>query len=83
MLVIQGYFEAGRFIADSPVAIPENKKAIVTVLDEEIRGEEQKRQERIKLWREIRAKVEQSDEVLPDDFPIPLKLKTPEDLALS
>jgi hypothetical protein len=82
MLVIQGYFEAGQFIADSPVAIPENKKTVVTILDEDARGEDQKKQERIKLWREIRETVEHSDEALPDDFPIPLRLKTSEDLGL-
>jgi hypothetical protein len=35
LLTVQGYFEGGRFIADEPVRIPERKKAIVTILDED------------------------------------------------
>jgi hypothetical protein len=34
LLAVEGYFEAGRFIADTPVHIPERRKTIVTVLDE-------------------------------------------------
>jgi hypothetical protein len=35
MLVVQGYFEEGKFVTDTPVVIPEKKKTIVTVLDDE------------------------------------------------
>ena len=33
MLVVTGVFENERFIPDSPVAIPQNKKVIVTIDD--------------------------------------------------
>jgi hypothetical protein len=64
MLVIQGYFEAGQFIADTPVVIPENKKTIVTVLDENVQKFNQK-----KIWNEFREAIEKSNEELPDDIP--------------
>jgi hypothetical protein len=64
MLVIQGYFEAGKFISDTPVAIPENKKTIITVLDENIQRTDQK-----KIWNEFREAIEKSNEELPDYIP--------------
>jgi len=83
MLVIQGYFEAGKFIADSPVAIPENKKTIVTVLDEEALSAEAKKQARMDKWQKFREAIETSHEELSDDFPIRMKsFRTPEDLGL-
>jgi hypothetical protein len=36
MLALQGYFQSGRFVSDTPVRIPERKKTIVTVSDEGI-----------------------------------------------
>jgi hypothetical protein len=33
MLVITGFFENERFIPDSPISIPQNKKVIVTIED--------------------------------------------------
>ena len=36
MLAFQGYFQSGRFVTDTPVQIPERKKTIVTVLDENV-----------------------------------------------
>jgi hypothetical protein len=83
MFVIQGYFEAGKFIADSPVSIPENKKTIITVLDEDALSIEAKKQERIRKWEKFREAIENSDEDLPDDFPIRMNnFRTPEDLGL-
>ncbi|GHV79908.1 hypothetical protein AGMMS49944_16990 [Spirochaetia bacterium] len=35
LLTVQGYFEGDRFVTDEPVRIPERKKAIVTILDED------------------------------------------------
>jgi hypothetical protein len=35
LLTVQGYFEAGKFVADEPVKIPGHKKAILTILEEE------------------------------------------------
>jgi hypothetical protein len=64
MLSIQGYFEAGRFIADTPVVIPENKRTIITVLDENINKTDQK-----KIWDEFKEAIEKSDEKLLDYIP--------------
>jgi hypothetical protein len=64
MLVIQGYFEAGQFVSDTPVVIPENKKTIITVLDETIQKNDQK-----KMWDDFRQAIEKSDEELPDYVP--------------
>jgi hypothetical protein len=64
MLVIQGYFEAGQFISDTPVVIPENKKTIITVLDENIQKTDQK-----KMWGEFREAIEKSNEELSDYIP--------------
>ncbi|GHT97741.1 hypothetical protein FACS1894142_2920 [Spirochaetia bacterium] len=35
LLTVQGYFEAGMFVAEEPVKIPGHKKAILTILEEE------------------------------------------------
>ena len=35
LLTIQGYFEAGKFVAEEPIKIPGHKKAILTILEEE------------------------------------------------
>jgi hypothetical protein len=64
MLVVQGYFEAGQFISDTPVVIPENKKTIVTVLDENVQKTDQK-----KTWDEFRETIEKSNEELSDYIP--------------
>ena len=78
LLTIQGYFEAGHFIADTPVQIPEGRKTIVTVLDEMAdTNSEEARQ--TKLWDEIFEEIEQCDEVLVGE-PERLRLKTPEEI---
>jgi hypothetical protein len=56
MLVVQGYFAEGQFIADSPVTIPDNKKTIVTVLDEDAQ-----KIDYLQAWKEIRKEIENSD----------------------
>ena len=77
LLSIEGYFEAGRFIADTPVSIPEGKKTIVTVLDEVVnKDSEQKAYQR--LWDEIIDEIEHSDEVLEGE-PECLRFRTPEE----
>ena len=48
-VVAQGYFESGRFIADTPIQIPEGKKVIVTVLDEEV-NKENRQKNYIAYW---------------------------------
>jgi hypothetical protein len=83
MLVIQGYFEEGKFITDTPVAIPEKRKTIVTVLDEEALSIEARRNERIEKWEEFRLAIENDKEELPDDFPVRMgNFRTPEELNL-
>jgi hypothetical protein len=39
LLTFQGFFEKGAFITNDPVAIPDGKKAILTIIDEEIKTE--------------------------------------------
>ena len=76
LLVLEGYFEEGRFITDTPY-IPEGKKTIVTVLDETVdRDTEQKSYK--KLWDEIIDAIETSDEVLEGE-PERLCFRTPEE----
>jgi hypothetical protein len=77
LLTFQGYFEAGRFIADPPVHIPEGKKTIVTVLDEAA-DRDKKREAYKKLWDEIIDEIENSDEVLEGE-PERLRFRTPEE----
>ncbi|MDR1353618.1 MAG: hypothetical protein LBK05_10090 [Treponema sp.] len=61
LLVVEGYFEAGRFIADTPVQIPEGKKTIVTVLDEEV-NKDKERENYVAYWN--KESPEQSSGVL-------------------
>jgi len=76
LLVLEGYFERGRFITDTPY-IPEGKKTIVTVLDEAVdKDKEQKAYQ--KLWDEIIDEIENSDEVLEGE-PERLRFRTPEE----
>jgi hypothetical protein len=63
LLTFQGYFEAGQFVADTPVHIPEGKKTIVTVLDEVV-NREAEREAYKKRWNKIIDEIENSDEVL-------------------
>jgi hypothetical protein len=78
LLVVEGYFEAGRFITDTPVHIPEGKKTIVTVLDEAV-NKDQERKAYQKLWDEIINDIENSDEVLEGE-PERIRFKTPEEI---
>jgi hypothetical protein len=76
LLVVEGYFEEGRFITNTPY-IPEGKKTIVTILDETVdRNSEQKAYQ--KLWCEIINEIEVSDEVLEGE-PECLHFRTPEE----
>jgi hypothetical protein len=63
MLAFQGYFQSGQFVTDTPVQIPERKKTIVTVLDESV-DEDGERKSYQRLWDEIIDEIENSDEVL-------------------
>ena len=78
LLTIQGYFDAGQFVAEPPVQIPEGRKTIVTVLDEMAdTNSEEARQ--TKLWDEIFEEIEQCDEVLLGE-PERIRFKTPEEI---
>jgi len=77
LLSIEGYFEAGRFIADTPVSIPERKKTIVTILDEAV-NKDSEQQTYKKLWDEIIDEIENSNEVLEGE-PERLRFRTPEE----
>ncbi len=35
LVTVQGFFEGGKFIPSEPVKIPEYKKVILTILDED------------------------------------------------
>jgi hypothetical protein len=80
MLSIQGYFEAGRFITDTSVSIPERKKTIITVLDENI-DDDKERAKRIKLWGEIIEEIRSCDEKLEGE-PERIKFREPEELGV-
>ncbi|MDR3311835.1 MAG: hypothetical protein LBS64_01710 [Spirochaetaceae bacterium] len=42
MLIVQGYFEKNVFHPDTDVNIPDGKKSVVTVIDEETGSDEKK-----------------------------------------
>ena len=78
LLTIQGYFEAGHFIADTPVQIPEGRKTIVTVLDEKV-DKTQERANYIDYWDQIIEDIQNSDEVLEGE-PERIHFRTPEEI---
>jgi hypothetical protein len=80
MLAFQGYFQSGRFVTDNPVQIPERKKTIVTVLDEGI-DEDRERKAYQRLWDEIIDEIENSDETLEGE-PERLRFRNPEETEL-
>jgi hypothetical protein len=83
MLVIEGYFEKGHFIPDQPVVIPEKIKALMILdkkEDQKTEGEN-KKQERIRKWRQFGEAILNCDEELTGS-PQRLKFRTPEEIAL-
>jgi len=81
LLTLEGYFEAGRFITDTPY-IPEGKKTIVTVLDEAMDKDKDKEQKVYqKIWNEIINEIETSSEVLEGE-PERLHFRTPEEIEV-
>jgi glycerol-3-phosphate cytidylyltransferase-like family protein len=76
MLVLEGYFDAGRFITDTP-NIPEGKRTIVTVLDEAANKKKEQTAHQ-KLWNEIIDEIRNSDEVLEGE-PERLRFRTVEE----
>ena len=65
LLTFQGYFERGRFISEEAVPVPEQKKAIVTILGEDARKSGENRE----AWQDFFEAIESSDEEIPDEFP--------------
>jgi hypothetical protein len=69
MTAFQGFFEAGRFISDNTDVIPEHKRAIVTILDDET-PKPGAVNEKIHALEECFKLIDASDEeVLPEEFP--------------
>ncbi|MDR1147083.1 MAG: hypothetical protein LBK66_00470 [Spirochaetaceae bacterium] len=77
LLTVEGYFEAGRFIADSPVYIPEKKKTVVTVLDKNV-AEAGELTAHKNLWKQIIKDLRNCDEVL-EGMPERLRFRSPEE----
>ncbi len=63
LLTFQGYFEAGQFITDTPVCIPEGRKAIVTITSEPV-DKKKNQEEYRKRWEKIIHDIRTCDEVL-------------------
>jgi hypothetical protein len=78
LLAVEGYFEAGRFVTDTPVHIPEGKRAIVTVLDEAV-DKDKERKDYVAYWNKIIEDIQNSDEVLEGE-PERIRFKTPEEI---
>jgi hypothetical protein len=77
LLTVEGYFEGGRFIADTPIHIPERKKTIITVLDENV-DEAGVLAAHKKLWNEIIEDLRNCDETLEGE-PEHLRFRSPEE----
>jgi hypothetical protein len=79
LLVLEGYFNNGRFITDTPY-IPEGKKAIVTILDEAVNTDKEKERENYRAyWNKIIEDIQNSNEVLEGE-PERIHFKTPEEI---
>ena len=78
LLTFQGYFEAGQFVADTPIQIPEGRKTIITVLDEKV-DKANEREDYRAYWNRIIEDIQNSDEVLEGE-PERIRFKTPEEI---
>jgi hypothetical protein len=78
LLTFQGYFEAGQFVADTPIQIPEGRKTIITVLDEKVDRANEREDYRV-YWNRIIEDIQNSDEVLEGE-PERICFKTPEEI---
>jgi len=70
MLVITGTFENDKFIPDEPVSIPQKKRVILTIEEEQ-----EKRLKASNKWREIGEAILSCDEELPGN-PNPVQFRT-------
>ncbi|GBR77625.1 hypothetical protein RDn1_284 [Candidatus Termititenax dinenymphae] len=66
MVTIQGYFEAGKFVANAPTAesIPEHRLALVTIFNSVMPRNNQKN-----VWQEFFVNIAASNEEIPAEFP--------------
>jgi hypothetical protein len=78
LLTFQGYFEAGQFVSDTPVQIPEGRKTIITVLEEKV-DKANERENYIGYWNKIIEDIQNSNEVLEGE-PERIRFKTPEEI---
>jgi hypothetical protein len=79
LLVLEGYFNEGRFITDTPY-IPEGKRTIVTVLDEAANTDKEKEHENYKAyWNKIIEDIQNSNEALEGE-PERIHFKTPQEI---
>jgi predicted DNA-binding antitoxin AbrB/MazE fold protein len=78
MLVLDTFFKSGVFVPNEPIAnFKEGQKVRITI------EEETEKERRIRLWDEsLKLLDESSDEMLPDDFPVGLQFRTPEEIGL-
>jgi predicted DNA-binding antitoxin AbrB/MazE fold protein len=67
MLIIQGYFEKNVFHPDTDVSIPDGKKAVVTVIDEEA-GSNEKKSRQITALDEFFSGVAADPKELTEEF---------------
>jgi predicted DNA-binding antitoxin AbrB/MazE fold protein len=64
LVTVQGFFEDGKFVPSEPVKIPEHKKVILTILEEDT-----EKIAKMAAWKEcLRLLDESMDEEVPD-FP--------------
>lgn len=78
LLTVQGCFKSGRFIADTPIQIPDGRKTIITVLDEKV-DTENERKNYIEYWNKIIEDIQNSDEALEGE-PERIGFKTPKEI---
>jgi hypothetical protein len=87
MLIMGAMFRDGKFIPDNHVSLPENSKVSLTIEEREPQHKTIKeidQQANSKAWGEFLEELEKiNDEILPDDFPVRLKFRSPEALDLS
>jgi hypothetical protein len=74
VLVVSGIFENEKFIPDKPVSIPQKKRVIVTI-------EEEQKAENVQgnKWREFGEAILNCDEDLPG-WPVPVQFRTPKEI---
>ena len=71
MQTYEGYFENDRFIPLGTAKIPNNKRVILTVLDEKARRKQTQQSgetPHAKAWREFFEAINECDEEIPETF---------------